>query len=206
MLDNLARRDDSVTVGEALTRHYAMHGLPQDGGEGAAWFRIQLGPLRIPLPNPPARRRAVFWHDVNHVLTGYNTTFSDGEMTIAGFEVGAGCGRSGIAWFINLVMMAYGLLVRPRAVYRAFVRGRRSASIYRCTATRATLREMTVREVRNLVAIAEPDVHPAPGDQVSFTFWCLVAWLVTLAMFAVGIGAVWIGLMGLMSLADRVSG
>ncbi len=93
---------DSTTVTEALARHYAEHGLPPDGGESERWFRIRIGPLVLPLPNPPARRRAVFYHDVNHVLTGYNTVFSDGEMVIAGYELGSGCGPFGIAWLINL--------------------------------------------------------------------------------------------------------
>ena len=192
MLDNLKYHDDSVTVGEALARHYEAHRLPSDGGEGAAWFRVQVGPMRIPLPNPPARRRAVFWHDVNHVLTGYNTTFSDGEMAIAGFEVGAGCGRAGIAWYINLVLMALGLLVRPRHVYRAFVRGRRSASIYRRSEPRATLREMTVRQVRELVAVAHPDVRATGGDVVSFVAWSVIAWLVALVTYAPAIAAAWL--------------
>src|SRR5206468_2426615 len=104
----------------ALTEYYREHGLPSDGGESARWFRVRLGRLTIPVPNPPARRRAVFYHDVNHLVTGYDTTFSQGEMEIAGFEVGVGCGRFWIAWFINLFMMGLGLVIAPRAVLRAF--------------------------------------------------------------------------------------
>jgi hypothetical protein len=142
-----------TTIGDALVRHYTAHGLPADGGEHNPWFRVRIGPLTIPLPNPPARRKAVFLHDVNHVLTGYNTVFSDGEVVIAGFEVGAGCGRVWIAWFINVSMMLIGLGLRPRAVMRAFRRGRRTISIYSYPKERSTLRAMTVGELRQRLRI-----------------------------------------------------
>jgi hypothetical protein len=92
---------------------------------------------------------------VNHVLTGYNTVFSDGEMSIAAFEVAAGCGWSWVAWFLNISLMVVGIVVRPRLIYRGFMRGRRSGSIYHRTEDRATLARMTVGEVRTLVAIAD---------------------------------------------------
>ena len=142
-----------ATIGDALVRHYAAYGLPADGGEHSRWFRVHIGPIVIPLPNPPARRRAVFLHDVNHILTGYNTVFSDGEVVIAGFEVGAGCGRVWIAWFINISMMLVGLVLRPRAVLRAFRRGRRTISIYAYPEERSTLRAMTVGELRQRLRI-----------------------------------------------------
>jgi hypothetical protein len=130
--------DDTLTVGDALNHLYVKHQLPEDGGEREAWFHVKMGPVSIPLPNPPARQRAVFIHDVNHVLTGYNARLTDGEMSIAAFEVGAGCGRVWIAWFLNLTLMALGAIMRPRLVFRAFVRaGKREASMSRaCLAPR----------------------------------------------------------------------
>ena len=136
-----------MSLGDALARHYVDHGLPADGGEREPWFRVRIGRLTIRLPNPPARQRAVFFHDVNHILTGYNTTFSDGEMVIAGFELGAGCGPFWIAWLINLGMFAFGLVACPRAMFDAFVRGQRASSIYQRAEDRATLSGMTVGAV-----------------------------------------------------------
>src|SRR5262245_48177473 len=138
---------DSVTVREALAAHYSAHGLPVDGGAADRWFHVRLGRISIRLPNPPARRRAVFFHDVNHVVTGYNTVFSDGEMAIAAFEIGAGCGRFAVAWFFNLPMFALGLVATPHAVFRAFVRGRHSSSIYHDPLPSSVLAPQTVGEV-----------------------------------------------------------
>src|SRR4051812_11273654 len=119
---------DRATLAEALVANNTANGLPPDRGETDAWFRVCMGPLSFRLPNPPARQRALFFHDTNHVLTGYDTVFTKGEMQIAGFEVGAGCGTYWIAWYINLHLVAPGLFVRPREIFRAFVRGRRSSS------------------------------------------------------------------------------
>ena len=167
-----------MTVGEALERHYSRHGLPADGGEHATWFRVRLGPVSIPFPNPPARRRAVFLHDVNHVLTGYDTVFSDGEMSIAAFEVGTGCGRVWVAWFINLFLMAIGTVLRPRAVVRAFVRGRRTDSIYRRPDARQCLRQMAVDDMRAELRVDHDGSRPTAREYVAFVLWSVISWLV----------------------------
>ena len=44
-----------MTVADALALYYVNAGLPTDGGAQVKWFRVQVGPLAIPLPNPPAR-------------------------------------------------------------------------------------------------------------------------------------------------------
>jgi len=181
-----------MTVGDALTRHYAEHGLPADGGENDPWFRVRIGSITIRLPNPPSRQRAVFFHDVNHILTGYNTRFSDGEMVIAGFEVGSGCGRFGMAWYINLVMMAIGLVLRPRATFHAFVRGRGCSSIYQRHEDRAELRTRTVADLRKILAMEEAGASADAGDRMAFLVWSVIAWVVTLATAAAAIALVWV--------------
>jgi hypothetical protein len=145
---------DSALIGDALQDYYTAHGLPADGGASDKWFHVKLGPVSIPLPNPPARRRAVFFHDVNHLLTGYNTVFSEGEVEIAGFEIGAGCGPYWIAWAINAPMFAIGLVINPKSTWRAFQRGRRSGSIYQLTQTPEDLSARTVGELRAALRIA----------------------------------------------------
>jgi hypothetical protein len=145
---------ESKLIGEALKEYYTSHGLPPDGGASASFFHVKLGPITIPVPNPPARRRAVFFHDVNHLLTGYNTVFSEGEVEIAGFEIGAGCGPYWIAWAINAPMFVIGLAINPGPTWCAFQRGRRSGSIYETADSRETLSALTVGELRNSLPIA----------------------------------------------------
>lgn len=165
-------RLDPLNVGEALARHYELHGLPPDGGASADWFRVRIGPITLPLPNPPARKRAVYFHDVNHVATGYNTVFSEGEMLIAAFELGCGCGSFLIAWLINLSLFAVSLFVRPRSVFGAFVRGRRSRSIYGWPDPSA-LPNTTVGELRAKLAIPADDPTPRLADPALFALWAI---------------------------------
>jgi hypothetical protein len=173
--------DGSTRLDDALDRLYAAHDLPPDGGAHEPWFHVRVGPLTIPLPNPPARQRAVFVHDVNHVLTGYNAVFSDGEMSIAAFEVGAGCGRVWVAWFLNLALMALGIFVRPRGVFRAFVRGRHTGSLYITSPPRDILRNMTVDEVRRLIRLDEDVPEARPRHYIDFALLVGATWVVTLS-------------------------
>lgn len=177
----------SATVDDALTRYYETHGLPPDGGAHEAWFHVQLGPLHIPLPNPPARRRAVFYHDVHHLVTGYDTVFSVGEIRIAAFEVGASCGRVWVAWLLNLGLMAVGIFVRPRDAFRAFRRGRGSGSLYLRRETPDELRRMRVGDVAVMLGVNHVVMPATPRLLLDFVVLSLVPWL--LVVGAIGLVA-----------------
>ena len=173
-----------TTVGEALAQYYVAKGLPFDGGANAPWFSVHIGPLSIRLPNPPARRRAVFFHDSNHLLTDYDTVFSRGEMMIAGFELASGCGSYWFAWFINFMMFGLGVLTRPREVYRAFLRGRHCISLYELNEDQRALSGMPIAALRAHVGI---DTQPAPRgtDSLVFATWTLAVVILLVAIFGV---------------------
>jgi hypothetical protein len=181
----------SLTIDRALAAHYTAHGLPADGGEHASWFRIRVGALSIPLPNPPARRRAVFFHDVNHVLTGYDTSFGKGEMQIAAFEIGNGCGPYVIAWYINLSLMALGAIARPHLSFAAFVRGRRCRSIYRRAEDRAQMRGWTVGALRHVLQLDASRPVPRLSDRLHFGAWTFVASAIALLNIGVPVAVTW---------------
>ncbi|MCA9599858.1 MAG: hypothetical protein KC776_41415 [Myxococcales bacterium] len=109
--------------------YFRSNGFGEDGGYSAAWVDFKLGPIPFPFPNSPARRKAVPYHDLHHLLTGYGTDFLS-ELEISAWEIGAGCKNVWIAWHLNLSGMATGAALIPRRVFRAFVRGRRSETLY----------------------------------------------------------------------------
>jgi ubiquinone biosynthesis protein Coq4 len=113
--------------------------------------KLKVGPLPFAFPNTPARQAAVKLHDLHHVATGYDTTFT-GEAEIAAWELAAGCGRYYAAWILNLGAMATGMLIAPRRTARAFRRGRRSKSLYDRRFGNDLL-AMTVGELRALLRI-----------------------------------------------------
>jgi hypothetical protein len=117
------------TMGTALARYFRDNGFGEDGGYAATWVDFKLGPIPFPLPNSDARRRAVRYHDLHHVLTGYATDIQ-GEFEISAWEIGAGCRGFHAAWVLNLSGMAGGLLRCPRRTWRAFLRGLDERSAY----------------------------------------------------------------------------
>lgn len=120
---------DEVTLAEARKIYFQENGFAADGGYGDAWVDFSLGPVPFPFPNTPARVRAVRYHDLHHLLTGYATS-TVGEFEISAWEIGAGCKDFGAAWALNLGGLFTGLLVAPRKVAPAFLRGLRDRSVY----------------------------------------------------------------------------
>jgi hypothetical protein len=114
---------DNLSVRAALQHYFDQYHF-KDGGYADRFFHIKVGPLMIPLPNIPARVAAVKIHDIHHVLTGYRADWK-GEVEIAGWELGGGCGRYWVAWLLNMGSFGVGLFLYPRALLRAFREGRR---------------------------------------------------------------------------------
>jgi hypothetical protein len=120
---------DDMTMREARDRYFQRNGFGEDGGYNDAWVDFELGPLPLPFPNTPGRIKAVKFHDLHHVLTGYETN-ALGEFEISAWEIGAGCTSIAAAWVINMSGLATGVLVEPRRIFAAFMRGRRSRTLY----------------------------------------------------------------------------
>ncbi|HEX2616830.1 MAG TPA: hypothetical protein VHL57_04760 [Flavobacteriales bacterium] len=114
---------DDRLLRDALQTYFDAYHF-KDGGYADRWFRIKFGPFLVPLPNIPARVRAVKVHDIHHVLTGYRADWK-GEVEIAGWELAGGCGRYWVAWLLNAATFSIGLVLYPRALFRAVGHGRR---------------------------------------------------------------------------------
>jgi hypothetical protein len=117
------------TMREARARYFAENKFGADGGYASKWVDFKLGSLPMPFPNSPARVRAVKFHDLHHLITGYRTDLV-GEFEISGWEIGAGCHTFAAAWFLNLSGLGGGLFLCPRKVFRAFRRGLASRTLY----------------------------------------------------------------------------
>lgn len=154
--------EQSDTLRTALAGYFADNGFGADGGYDDAWVDFSLGPLPFPFPNTEGRKRAVRFHDLHHLITGYPTD-TVGELTISAWEIGAGCGDFYAAWVINLSGLGLGALVAPSRVFRAFVRGRASRTFYG-EAYEAALEE----RVADARAARVRDRAPTLGDRALF--------------------------------------
>lgn len=146
---------DRVTVAQALRLLYASNGLPADGGHSAARWALGLGPLNLRLANFEWRRQALQRHDVHHVLTGYACS-PTGEMEIATWEFAGGPFPSLMSMIFCLPLVGIGAVIIPRRSFAAFVRGRRSRTLYATPLTAETM-ELQVRTLRSrLLPVARP--------------------------------------------------
>jgi len=177
--------DERETLRQARERYFRANGLGADGGYADSWVKVRLGPIPFAFPNTAGRVRAVRFHDLHHVVTGYATDVV-GEAEIAAWEVATGCAGFGAAWVLNLEALALGLPRAPGAAWRAFLRGRRTRNLYRSPLDDALL-AARVGDVRDRLGLCAAPGPATPADRLAFGAWSLLALAVfgaTLALLA----------------------
>jgi hypothetical protein len=130
----------SLTLREARARYFERAGFDQ-GSYTDRWVRLAVfGLPLLAFPNTAGRVRAVKLHDLHHVLTGYDTSWT-GEGEIAAWELASGCRDHWAAWALNAAAALIGVFVAPRRIQRAFARGRRERNLYDVEFSDALLEE-----------------------------------------------------------------
>jgi hypothetical protein len=175
--------EPTMTMRDARARYFDANGFGPNGGYDDAWVDFSLGPIPFPFPQTAGRVRAVRYHDLHHILTDYDTNFV-GELEISAWEIGAGCKDFVAAWQLNLSGMAGGLFLAPRRTFAAFVRGRRSRSLY--GEDFEPLLDAEVGATRREFVAPEPGPATA-ADVALFAAACAVGLVLGLAFFAVAL-------------------
>ena len=158
--------DSKITMAEALKQYFQANNFGEDGGYDAEWVDFKMGPIPMPFPNTPARKKAVPFHDMHHIVTGYQTN-TLAEFEISAWEIGAGCKDFFAAWQINLGGLTAGILSAPRRTWRAFLRGRSSETLYGNPLPE--LMQKTVEEARGLAKIRDDEEFKVrPSDVLLF--------------------------------------
>jgi hypothetical protein len=177
---------DLARIDTARAQYFRDHGLGPDGGYSARWVRFRVGPLVIPFPNSTARVAALPLHDLHHIATGYDTSWT-GEAEIAAWELGAGCGRYLAAWLLNLAALPIGLVIAPRRTWRAFRRGRSTRTLYDEAWDPAWLGR-TVGSLRERLDLGHEPENVRPGDVLRFAA-CVVPGAAVLLVLVLILGA-----------------
>jgi hypothetical protein len=113
----------------ALDRFRALHGIDERYDDTPTWpFRI--GPVTVQVPNFSWRKAAIQRHDIHHLVTGYPFNMR-GEFQVATWEFAAGRYPHAGATLLILPLVVLGFFRSPGSIWRAFVDGRRSRSLYR---------------------------------------------------------------------------
>lgn len=156
---------DMTTLLDARAAYFEANGFGEDGGYSKATVTVTVLGIPVTIPNTEGRKRAVVFHDMHHLVTGYATT-NLGEAEIGAWELGSGCGEVRAAWVLNTGSLILGVFTNPARLFRAFVRGRQSENLYGRDAD-ALLRR-PVDEVRCEMGL---DAEPRPatmGDAAAF--------------------------------------
>lgn len=132
---------------------------------------VRLGPIPIPIPNPPARRRALRLHDLHHLISGYRTDWR-GEWQISAWEVGGGLHRDPVAWTFCLMGMTAGMVVAPRLTLRAYARGRRGRTLFGQDPDHVD--RLTLADGQAFCGTDQPPPAPTAGDAARAIAWGLL--------------------------------
>ena len=168
----MSKYPDTLIVKDALELYFAEYHF-KDGGYNLKWFKIKLGPIFIPMPNIKSRVDAVKIHDIHHLITEYNADWK-GEVEIGAWEIATGCGKYWAAWLLNLGSLFIGMFLFPRALHKAFMRGRncKTSLYYNCNYPE--LLGKTLGELRSIIHIDRQRKNSS-ADILLFLTWCLIA-------------------------------
>jgi len=134
------------TVREGRDRYLAANSLSVES-YNAPRFPVYVGRRPVYLPNPGF----LPWHDLHHVITGYQTGLV-GEAEISAYELRAGC-RSLMVLILCVGAIVIGMFVAPRRIRRAWRRAKGARTLYRTKVPYETLLEMSVADLRESLGL-----------------------------------------------------
>jgi len=179
-----------TTLLDARTELFARSGIDPDGGYAKKWVKLPLGPIAFAIPNTKARKVAVPFHDLHHVLTGYATDWK-GEFEISAWEIASGCADKSFAWMINLQGFAAGTVVFPGSTFRAFIRGLRTENLYRRDFVDDALLGEQVDTLRESLRLSATGDDATASETMRYVVWAAVAWVTTLGPLMAIAAALW---------------
>jgi hypothetical protein len=114
-------RNKSISILEELKLYWESQNLPIDGGATEKYNSAKIGNYSIKYPNFDGE--ALILHDINHLLTGYQTNWK-GECEVSAWELASG-GRAGYAktWIYPISLTLLGLIICPIRTIKAFNQG-----------------------------------------------------------------------------------
>lgn len=173
-----------LTLRDARAQYFAVNNFGW-GGYDDKWVKVEYGLLHFYFPNTKGRVKVVKYHDLHHILTEYSTSLS-GETEIGAWEVATGCTRSLAAWLLNLSGFAWGLVINPRGVYKAFLRGRQSSNLYHMRFDDELLSQR-VGQLRQQLSLDKANEPPTFIDNIVFVVWAIVSVITLLGIIGIAL-------------------
>jgi hypothetical protein len=173
--------DALLTLREARAAFYRRNGFPLDGGaDEQRWRPFACRDLKVYLPNFKWRRRALPVHDLHHAITQYGFSPS-GEFEMAAWEFAAGRYPHPLSTVFCLPLVSMGAVVIPKRTFAAFMRGRRSKTLYH-ECDLAALLDKPLRDAQ-LECLPSGTVRAGYRDWGAYVLLVSTSALVTLSPF-----------------------
>ena len=169
-----------MTLQDELATFYKRSGFGDVVGARSLTVPVYTGCMLVPLPNIETRRRFLKYHDLHHLVTGYSVG-RIGEGEVSAWELGTGSAFvSPLLGVMNLIALSTGLVLEPRRMWRAFLRGCASRNLYP-QAVRADLdrgKWIDVEALRSDILEIKPSIGWAPLRAAEFIVYSAIAMLI----------------------------
>lgn len=151
----------SMSVREARDIYLAENGFTLEAYDSPTTNGSFLG-IKLAVPNPPSHRRAVRFHDLHHVATGYGTDHA-GEAEISAWQARRGLLPAGM--YVTTIVMVNALLgavVAPRRTLAAVRASRGRGSLFSMAVDYESLLDRTVGELREMLDLPQRGLAVGP--------------------------------------------
>ena len=148
-----------MTLSEHLDEFYKKYNIPANGGVNDKTFEVPFPYFTLTLPNFSWRKRALYVHDLEHILNEQDTSWS-GEMFIASWEISTGFWKNLPVIIFPLWTMGWGLWKHPGSVLRGFRAGNSQRGIANLKMPKDKLLSMDLEQLRGLMEYNRSSLSP----------------------------------------------
>jgi len=173
-----------MSIQQELSAFYARVGFGQELGKRPLTVPVYTGCLLVPLPNIEERFKYLKYHDLHHLMTNYSVG-RIGEGEVSAWELGTGSFlRSPLLGIMNLIALSTGLVLRPRRMWSAYVRGCQSNNLYAADVRQAVEDDHwhNIDEIRNEFLEIKGASSPSIIRTVEFLLYSSMAMLIHAAI------------------------
>ena len=157
-----------TSVKQSLSEFYQLNNFEADGGVSNLVSWAKVGPFTFPILNLKSRKKALIFHDLHHLITGYQTNMR-GEAEISAWEIASGgWGRLWYIWGIVLSGFAFGVAFYPKTTKKAFDVGNGCRNAY---ASGIKINDLLNLELNELRDLTQTKNH----SHRSYSFWAILS-------------------------------
>lgn len=167
------------TIKDSINEFYKTNNFDDDGGikKTIAW--IKFGFISFPLPNFESRKKNVQFHDINHIITGFDTTWK-GESSVSAWEISSGGWTNNfIPWILTLWAMGLGVIFHTKSTIQAFKKGLTMNNSLVCGIPKDEIYTLSEFELKN-------QLSNLPKKNKNLIFWAFLSLIVFFTPFVIG--------------------